>query len=54
MSRGEEVFHQIQKKARTDSVAASRQPPTAEYLTRHALESFLARLTRTEHGRTSC
>ena len=50
MSRGEEIFHQIQKKARTDGREASKQPPTAEYLTRHALESFLDRLTRTEHG----
>lgn len=31
-------------------MAASRQPPTAEYLTRHALESFLHRLTQTDHG----
>lgn len=45
-----EIFHQIQKKARTDGAEGSRQPPTAEYLTRHALESFLDRLTQTEHG----
>lgn len=50
MSRGDQIFNQIQKKARTDGVEASRQPPTAEYLTRHALESFLDRLTQTEHG----
>jgi len=50
VSRGEEIFRQIQQKARTDGLEASRQPPTAEYLTRHALESFLDRLTQTEHG----
>jgi hypothetical protein len=50
VTRGDQIFNQIQKKARTDGVEASRQPPTAEYLTRHALESFLDRLTQTEHG----
>jgi hypothetical protein len=50
VTRGEEVFNQIQKKARTDGVEARKPPPTAEYLTRHGLESFLDRLTRTEHG----
>ncbi len=50
MSRGDQIFNQIQKKARTDGVEASKQPPTAEYLTRHALESFLDRLTQTEHA----
>ena len=51
MTRGQEVLHAIQRKARDDSVAARRQPPTAEYLTRHALESFLDRLTQTNHGK---
>jgi hypothetical protein len=50
VSRGEEIFNQIQKQARTDGLEARRQPPTAEYLTRHALESFLDRLTHTEHA----
>jgi len=50
VSRGDQIFNQIQKKARTDGVEASKQPPTAEYLTRHALESFLDRLTQTEHA----
>lgn len=49
MNRGELIFNQIQKKARADGIEASRQPPTSEYLTRHALESFLDRLTRTAH-----
>ncbi len=51
MSRGDQIYNQIQKKARTDGAEASKQPPTAEYLTRHALESFLDRLTQTEHGK---
>lgn len=51
MTRGDQIFNQIQKKARTDGVEARRQPPTAEYLTRHALESFLDRLTQTGHGK---
>jgi hypothetical protein len=49
VSRGDEVFRQIQKKARAVSATEGRPVPTAEYLTRHALESFLDRLTRTEH-----
>jgi hypothetical protein len=51
VTRGDQIFNQIQKKARTDGVEARKQPPTAEYLTRHALESFLDRLTQTEHGK---
>jgi hypothetical protein len=50
MTRSEEIFNQIQRKARTDGAEARKPPPTAEYLTRHALESFLDRLTQTEHG----
>jgi hypothetical protein len=46
---GEAVFRQIQNKARSDGVKDGRPTPTAEYLTRHALDSFLDRLTRTEH-----
>ncbi|MEE2035764.1 nucleotidyl transferase AbiEii/AbiGii toxin family protein [Nocardiopsis sp. CT-R113] len=49
MTSGDEVFRQIQKKARAASAAEGRPVPTAEYLTRHALESFLDRLTRTAH-----
>ncbi|GAB3714347.1 nucleotidyl transferase AbiEii/AbiGii toxin family protein [Nocardiopsis nanhaiensis] len=49
MTSGDEVFRQIQKKARAASVTEGRPAPTAEYLTRHALESFLDRLTRTAH-----
>jgi hypothetical protein len=46
---GEAVFRQIQNKARSDGAKEGRPTPTAEYLTRHALDSFLDRLTRTEH-----
>jgi len=49
VTRGEEIVNQIQKRARTDGAEARKPPPTAEYLTRHGLESFLERLTRTEH-----
>ncbi|WP_051415690.1 nucleotidyl transferase AbiEii/AbiGii toxin family protein [Nocardiopsis sp. CNT312] len=49
MTSGDEVFRQIQKKARAASATEGRPAPTAEYLTRHALESFLDRLTRTAH-----
>lgn len=47
--RGEAVFRQLQNKARSDGAKTGKPTPTAEYLTRHALESFLDRLTRTEH-----
>ncbi|TDW87332.1 nucleotidyltransferase AbiEii toxin of type IV toxin-antitoxin system [Kribbella pratensis] len=49
MTEGEAVFRQIQNKARSDGAKEGRPTPTAEYLTRHALDSFLDRLTRTEH-----
>ena len=50
--RGEEVFKTLQRMARADGAGAGRPAPTAEYLTRHALESFLDRLTRTRHAST--
>lgn len=49
MTDGEAVFRQIQNKARSDGAKEGRPTPTAEYLTRHALDSFLDRLTRTKH-----
>lgn len=49
MTSGEDVFRQIQNKARSDAAKTGQPTPTAEYLTRHALESFLERLTRTPH-----
>ncbi|MGW1677711.1 nucleotidyl transferase AbiEii/AbiGii toxin family protein [Saccharopolyspora sp. NPDC002376] len=48
-AHGDVVFRQIQQKARSDGAKTGKPTPTAEYLTRHALESFLDRLTRTEH-----
>lgn len=50
MSRAEEIFREIQKRARADGKALGKQPPTAEYVTRHGLESFLDRLAKTEHA----
>jgi hypothetical protein len=47
---GDEVFRQIQRQARSIADAEGRPAPTSELLTRHALESFLDRLTRTEHA----
>lgn len=48
---GEEVFRQLQRRARTAGAGVDRPAPTGEYLTRHGLESFLDRLARTPHGR---
>ena len=50
MTTGEQVFRQIQNKARSDGARTGKPVPTAEYLTRHGLESFLDRLTRTTHA----
>ncbi|WP_053614908.1 nucleotidyl transferase AbiEii/AbiGii toxin family protein [Nocardiopsis sp. NRRL B-16309] len=49
MTSGYEAFQQIQRKARSVAAREGRPVPTAVYLTRHALKSFLGRLTRTEH-----
>lgn len=50
MTRGEEVFKALQAKARSTASRTGRPAPTQEYLVRHLLESFLDRLSRTEHG----
>lgn len=50
MTTGDEVFKQLQRKARSDAANAGKPVPTAEYVTRHGLESFLDRLTRTPHA----
>lgn len=50
MTAGDEVFRQIQRTARSIAAKEGRRAPTAELLTRHAMESFLDRLTRTDHG----
>ena len=50
MRDGDEVFRQIQRQARSIADTEGRPAPTSELLTRHALESFLERLTRTDHA----
>lgn len=50
MTTGDEVFKQLQRRARSVAGRSGEPAPTAEYLTRHALESFLDRLTQTEHA----
>jgi hypothetical protein len=47
----DEVYKQIQKTARLDAARIGTPVPTEEYLTRHALESFLDRLNRTPYAR---
>lgn len=49
-NEGAEVFRLIQRQARSNAAKSGTRAPTAEYLVRHALESFLHRLTLTEHG----
>lgn len=44
------VFRELQKAARAAGEATGRKIPTEEYLVRHGLESFLARLNQTPHG----
>ena len=48
---GDDVFALLQRRARSDGTRAGKPAPTSEYLIRHALESFLDRLARTEHAR---
>lgn len=47
---GDEVFRTIQAVARADAAARGVPVATQEYLLRHALESFVARLTQTVHA----
>jgi len=46
MSTGDKVYHQIQRAAREAGRENGAPAPTQEYVLRHALESFLERLTR--------
>ena len=46
----DEIYREIQKVARADAVRLGIPVPTQEYLTRHALESFLDRLGRSPHA----
>lgn len=50
MSAGDEVFRRIQSAARAAGAKTGMGALTQEYLTRHTLESFLDRLTRTAHA----
>lgn len=50
MSSGEAAFRRIQSLARSTATKSGTNTPTQEYLIRHALESFLDRLTRTSHA----
>ncbi|WP_084076940.1 nucleotidyl transferase AbiEii/AbiGii toxin family protein [Demequina sp. NBRC 110057] len=47
---GDQTYDRLQAEARRAGGATGKQPPTAEYVTRHVLESFLHRLTLTEHA----
>ncbi|MBN9212777.1 MAG: hypothetical protein BGO45_00030 [Microbacterium sp. 71-36] len=47
---GDEAFRAIQRRARANAAASGTPVATQEYLLRHALESFLARLAMTVHG----
>lgn len=46
---GDEVYRALQSRARSFGAKTGKATPTEEYLTRHLLESFLQRLTLTEH-----
>jgi hypothetical protein len=46
---GEETFRAIQRRARADAAAGGTPVATQEYLLRHALESFVARLAVSVH-----
>lgn len=50
MSANDTVFRRIQSIARSTAAKSGTSAPTQEYLIRHALESFLHRLTRTSHA----
>jgi hypothetical protein len=51
MSSGDDIYRMLQARARSEAARTGKPTPTAEYLTRHMLESFLDRLTRTRHAR---
>ena len=50
MTTGDEVFRRLQQLARAERAETGRPAATGELLTRHCLESFLERLTRTPHA----
>lgn len=50
MNFSDTTFHALQAAARSNASKTGTRAPTQEYLVRHLLESFLDRLTRTEHA----
>lgn len=50
MTTSTDVYRAIQAKARSDAARTGKPVATGEYLTRHALESFLFRITQTAHA----
>ncbi|GGJ87444.1 hypothetical protein GCM10010123_16300 [Pilimelia anulata] len=50
MNPGEDIFRELRRRARSDGARAGGPTPTAAYLIRHGLESFLDRLTHTPHA----
>lgn len=50
MTRSAEIYRAIQARARSDAARTGKPVATGEYLTRHALESFLFRVTQTAHA----
>lgn len=50
MNDGDAVFRRLQATARSTAATTGTRAPTQEYLSRHVLESFLHRLTRTSHA----
>lgn len=51
MALGDDAFRRLQAAARSTAARTGTAAPTQEYLTRHLLESFLDRLTRTQHAK---
>lgn len=49
-SASADIYRAIQAKARSDAARTGQPAATGEYLTRHALESFLFRITQTAHA----
>lgn len=47
----DEIYRRIQSAARSDAAKSGHPVATQAYLTRHALESFLDRLSRTPHAK---
>ncbi len=52
MTPGNDIFKKLQNRARSTADRTGRPAPTQEYLVRHLLESFLDRLSHTEHSQS--